>query len=131
MAQEKTIRNSRQRTLVFDALKASHEHPNAEEIYLAVKEQMPDISLGTVYRNLNLLEQMRMVNRIHTGVSGDRFDAVVSEHPHIICTKCGRVADIACCIDEEIAQLREKLQKSAAQIEALQIMAWGVCDHCK
>lgn len=131
MAQEKTIRNSRQRTLVFDALKASHEHPSAEEIYLAVKEQMPDISLGTVYRNLNLLEQMRMVNRIHTGVSGDRFDAVVSEHPHIICTKCGRVADIACCIDEEIAQLREKLQKSAAQIEALQIMAWGVCDHCK
>lgn len=131
MAQEKTIRNSRQRTLVFDALKASHEHPSAEEIYLAVKEQMPDISLGTVYRNLNLLEQMRMVNRIHTGVSGDRFDAVVSEHPHIICTKCGRVADIACCIDEETAQLREKLQKSAAQIEALQIMAWGVCDHCK
>lgn len=131
MAQEKTIRNSRQRTLVFDALKASHEHPSAEEIYLAVKEQMPDISLGTVYRNLNLLEQMQMVNRIHTGVSGDRFDAVVSEHPHIICTKCGRVADIACCIDEEIAQLREKLQKSAAQIEALQIMAWGVCDHCK
>ena len=131
MAQEKTIRNSRQRTLVFDALKASHEHPSAEEIYLAVKEQMPDISLGTVYRNLNLLEQMRMVNRIHTGVSGDRFDAVVSEHPHIICTKCGRVADIACCIDEETTQLREKLQKSAAQIEALQIMAWGVCDHCK
>lgn len=131
MAQEKTIRNSRQRTLVFDALKASHEHPSAEEIYLAVKEQMPDISLGTVYRNLNLLEQMQMVNRIHTGVSGDRFDAVVSEHPHIICTKCGRVADIACCIDEETAQLREKLQKSAAQIEALQIMAWGVCDHCK
>lgn len=54
-------RNSKQRTLVLDVLKASHEHPNAEEVYLAVKQQLPDISLGTVYRNLNLLEEMGQI----------------------------------------------------------------------
>ena len=54
-------RNSKQRTLVLDVLKASHEHLNAEEVYLAVKQQLPDISLGTVYRNLNLLEEMGQI----------------------------------------------------------------------
>ena len=48
-------RNSRQRMLVYDAVKASHEHPNAEEVYLVVKQRLPDLSLGTGYRNLNLL----------------------------------------------------------------------------
>ena len=57
-------RNSRQRTLVYDAVKASHEHPNAEEVYLTVKEQLPEISLGTVYRNLNILEEMGLLRRI-------------------------------------------------------------------
>ena len=67
-------RNSRQRMLVYDAVKASHEHPNAEEVYQVVKQRLPDISLGTVYRNLNLLEEMGQLRRIHTGIGGDRFD---------------------------------------------------------
>ena len=50
-----TRRNSRQRTLVYQVVKDSHSHPNAEEVYLLVRRQLPDISLGTVYRNLNLL----------------------------------------------------------------------------
>ena len=53
-----TRRNSRQRTLVYQAVKDSHSHPNAEEVYLLVRRQLPDISLGTVYRNLNLLVEM-------------------------------------------------------------------------
>lgn len=72
-------RNSKQRTLVLDVLKASHEHLNAEEVYLAVKQQLPDISLGTVYRNLNLLEEMGQIIRIQTGIGGDRFDAVTRD----------------------------------------------------
>ena len=51
-------RNSRQRTLIYEAVRASRSHPNAEEIYHDVQKQLPGISLGTVYRNLNLLEEM-------------------------------------------------------------------------
>lgn len=82
-------RNSRQRTLVYQAVKDSHSHPNAEEVYLLVRRQLPDISLGTVYRNLNLLVEMGLLHRIYTGMGADRFDAVVTAHPHLICSSCG------------------------------------------
>ena len=123
-------RNSKQRTLVLDVLKASHEHPNAEEVYLAVKQQLPDISLGTVYRNLNLLEEMGQIIRIQTGIGGDRFDAVTRMHPHLICTECG-VSDRDCQIDKETELLRQALQTSGAQIQDVQIRAWGICGRCR
>ena len=122
-------RNSKQRTLVLDVLKASHGHPNAEEVYLAVK--LPDISLGTVYRNLNLLEEMGQIIRIQTGIGGDRFDAVTRMHPHLICTECGGVSDLDCQIDKETELLRQALQTSGAQIQDVQIRAWGICGRCR
>lgn len=124
-------RNSKQRTLVLDVLKASHEHPNAEEVYLAVKQHLPDISLGTVYRNLNLLEEMGQIIRIQTGIGGDRFDAVTRMHPHLICTECGGVSDLDCQIDKETELLRQALQTSGAQIQDVQIRAWGICGRCR
>ena len=62
-----TRRNSRQRTLVYQVVKDSHSHPNAEEVYLLVRRQLPDISLGTVYRNLNLLVQPSTKSRFEPG----------------------------------------------------------------
>ena len=124
-------RNSKQRTLVLDVLKASHEHPNAEEVYLAVKQQLPDISLGTVYRNLNLLEEMGQIIRIQTGIGGDSFGAVPRMHPHLICTECGGVSDLDCQIDKETELLRQALQTSGAQIQDVQIRAWGICGRCR
>ena len=97
-------RNSRQRTLVYQAVKDSHSHPNAEEVYLLVRRQLPDISLGTVYRNLNLLVEMGLLHRIYTGMGADRFDAVVTAHPHLICSSCGGVFDLECQVERETAQ---------------------------
>lgn len=116
---------------MLDVLKASHGHPNAEEVYLAVKQQLPDISLGTVYRNLNLLEEMGQIIRIQTGIGGDRFDAVTRMHPHLICTECGGVSDLDCQIDKETELLRQALQTSGAQIQDVQIRAWGICGRCR
>ena len=124
-------RNSRQRMLVYDAVKASHEHPNAEEVYQEVRQQIPDISLGTVYRNLNLLEEMGQLRRIHTGIGGDRFDAVTAMHPHLICTRCGGVFDLQCDISQETELLRQTFEHAGAQVDEVQIRAWGTCDRCK
>ncbi len=124
-------RNSRQRMLVYDAVKASHEHPNAEEVYQVVKQRLPDISLGTVYRNLNLLEEMGQLRRIHTGIGGDRFDAVITAHPHLICTRCGGVFDLQCDIGRETELLRQTFEHAGTQVDEVQIRAWGTCDRCK
>lgn len=128
---EPSRRNTRQRTLVLDAVKSSHSHPNAEEVYAAVQTQMPNISLGTVYRNLSLLEQMKEIVRIHSDVGGDRFDGVTQEHPHFICTQCGRVFDLECDIEKETALVKESLQKHTPQIQQLQIIALGLCEECQ
>ena len=121
-------RNSRQRMLVYDAVKASHEHPNAEEVYQVVKQRLPDISLGTVYRNLNLLEEMGQLRRIHTGIGGDRFDAVITAHPHLICTRCGGVFDL----NLDISQLLQSAKgvEGSFQVEDCKVLVQGVCEDC-
>lgn len=123
-------RNSRQRTLVYEAVHSSHQHPNAEEVYEAVRQQLPEISLGTVYRNLNLLEEMGMIIRIQTSGGADRFDADITPHPHLICTECGRVIDLNCNIDHEMQQLEQALKASNVQIQRIQLRVWGLCDQC-
>lgn len=124
-------RNSRQRTLIYEAVRASRSHPNAEEIYHDVQKQLPDISLGTVYRNLNLLEEMGQLVRIHTGVGPDRFDAILQMHPHLVCSSCGGVFDLDCCIGQEMDLLKRAFERSGAQIDRVQARAFGICEHCR
>lgn len=124
-------RNSRQRTLIYEAVRASRSHPNAEEIYHDVQKQLPDISLGTVYRNLNLLEEMGQLVRIHTGVGPDRFDAILQMHPHLVCSSCGGVFDLDCCIGQEMDLLKRAFERSGAQIDGVQARAFGICEQCR
>lgn len=123
-------RNSKQRTLVYEAVCASHQHPNAEEVYEAVRQKLPEISLGTVYRNLNLLEEMGMIVRIQTSGGADRFDADTTPHPHLICSECGKVVDLDCSIDQEVQRLKQALEKSGANVQKIQLRIWGLCDQC-
>ena len=124
-------RNSRQRTLIYEAVRASRSHPNAEEIYHDVQKQLPDISLGTVYCNLNLLEEMGQLVRIHTGVGPDRFDAILQMHPHLVCSSCGGVFDLDCCIGQEMDLLKRAFERSGAQIDGVQARAFGICEQCR
>ncbi len=83
-------RNTKQRKLVLDAVRQSYNHPTADEIYNAVREQDDKISRGTVYRNLNLLADAGEILSIKTP-GGSRFDRTIEPHAHIICTSCSRV----------------------------------------
>lgn len=124
-------RNSRQRTLIYETVRALSNHPNAEEIYRTVRQQLPEISLGTVYRNLNLLEEMGRLVRIHTGVGPDRFDATLELHPHLVCSSCGGVFDLDCCIGQEMDLLKRAFERSGAQIDGVQARAFGICEQCR
>ena len=85
-------RNTRQRQLVLDAVRAHHDHPTADDIYTDVHARDEHVSRGTVYRNLNLLADAGQIRAVRMP-GGDRFDLRVDDHPHVVCRSCGRVID--------------------------------------
>lgn len=85
---------SRQRESIKHYLDTHRTHPTAEIVYQNVKQQFPNISLGTVYRNLNLLAERGEILRISLGNGPDHYDADCSPHYHFICKQCGTVLDI-------------------------------------
>ena len=127
----KTLKYSRQRESIKACLMSRKDHPTAAALYTSIREQFPNIGLGTVYRNLNLLVEMGLLHRIYTGMGADRFDAVVTAHPHLICSSCGGVFDLECQVERETAQLKQAFERSGATIDEVQVRAWGICDRCK
>lgn len=88
------IKYSRQRECIKQFLASRHDHPTAETVYLNVKQEFPNISLGTVYRNLSLLTELGEIQKISTGIGPDRFDGNPAPHYHFFCRKCGCVMDL-------------------------------------
>lgn len=91
---EQKMRYSRQRERIYEYLCGSVEHPSADMIYDDLRREMPNLSLGTVYRNLKQLEDMHMVQRITTPQNVERYDARCDDHAHFVCDRCGRVYDL-------------------------------------
>lgn len=121
-------RNSRQRMLVYDAVKASHEHPNAEEVYQVVKQRLPDISLGTVYRNLNQLAQQGELLKICLPGASDRFDARTDAHHHLLCDRCGRLYDIEL---GDLGGLEARIRGiTDFTVTGYQVYITGICQNC-
>lgn len=85
-------RYSRQRELIYEALRQTEQHPTAEMIYQWLKPANPSLSLGTVYRNLNLLADEGAIRRMAFPV--ERYDAKTMPHPHFCCDQCGAVYDL-------------------------------------
>ena len=86
-------KHSKQRGEIINILKESYSHPTAEEVYLIAKEKNPNISRGTVYRNLNFLVEKGEIIKIDMNTGSDRYDYLRKEHSHIICAECGKVID--------------------------------------
>lgn len=88
------LKYSRQRESIKEYLASTKEHPTADMVYTRVKKDFPNISLGTVYRNLNLLAEIGEAIKITTPDGGDRFDGCTAPHYHFFCTDCGSVLDL-------------------------------------
>lgn len=84
---------TRQRAAIYEELQSLKTHPTADELYHIVRRKLPQISLGTVYRNLDRLVETGQVRKLDGGGQG-RFDADLSEHYHIRCLRCNRIDDI-------------------------------------
>ena len=88
------MRYSKQRDEILNIVLESCEHPTARMVYEKIKNIIPNISLGTVYRNLNVLSENGDIKKILTYDGDDRFDKTLTNHNHIHCVICGKVSDI-------------------------------------
>ena len=91
----KTQRNTRQRQVILEELQKLTSHPTAAGLYEIVRRRLPKISLGTVYRNLELLARTGLIQKLEFGGGEARFDGNVDRHDHVRCVRCGRVDDIS------------------------------------
>ena len=122
------LKYSRQREAIKEFLACTKEHPTADTVYMHVREEFPRISLGTVYRNLNLLADMGEITKIPTPDGGDRFDGTTDPHYHVICTSCGRVIDLEMEHLNSIDKLAEKCFDG--HIDHHTALFYGTCGDC-
>jgi Fur family peroxide stress response transcriptional regulator len=119
-----------QRMAVLEALTTDRKHPGIEDIYARVKEDFPMISLATVYKTINMLEEIGEVMELNTGEDHHRYDGFRPyPHPHLICTRCRRIIDIEAVDLEKIAQKVAHDTGYSIQSERLDI--YGICPECQ
>ena len=87
-------RMTQQRRVLLEQLRATASHPTADELHSLVREQLPRISLGTIYRNLDILAKEGLIHRLDTNSAQHRYDGDMSEHYHVLCRECNQMADV-------------------------------------
>lgn len=121
---------SRQREEVIKFIKSSYSHPTAEDVYVAVKTKDPAVSRSTVYRNLGLLVESAIINKITMSIGPDRYDYVREPHNHVICSKCGCITDF--CYGFEYEEMKKSiLEQTGIEISDGGITLEGICNSCK
>ena len=123
-------RNTRQRQLVLDTVRATSEHPTADEIYSAIRKVDEHVSRGTVYRNLNQLSDQQIIRRVGVINGQERFDADTRPHAHFVCNRCGTVLDLP-----DFPPSRQYIQSLSTQygftVEGHESNLRGLCQDCK
>lgn len=120
---------TRQRRAILEALQESKQHPTADEVYSRVRKQMPRISLGTVYRNLDLMAERGMITRLAPGENGRRhYDANSEPHAHVRCLRCGKMEDV----DETAGIDWQRLTGvTDYQLTGCRVELTGLCPECR
>jgi len=128
MPSPKPLRMTRQRRIILDELRQLKTHPAADEVFQIVKRRMPRISLATVYRNLDILSQIGVIQKLETAGLQRRFDGNISPHPHVRCVKCGRVDDMT----GDVRPLRpdEIPRAQGYTIHGYRLEFLGTCPQC-
>lgn len=127
MAQVQT-RMTRQRAVILEELRKTKSHPTADELYSIVRERLPRISLGTVYRNLDFLADNGEIRRLEAAGSTKRFDGDISWHQHVRCIHCGRIGDVMQPLDAP--QVEGMRVEGFSVIIGSRIEFDGICAPC-
>ena len=123
------VRTSKKRDAMLALLRSTCRHPGADWVYREMKAQYPDLSLGTVYRNLNHLCERGLIRRVGTVDGQERYDGMVAPHSHFICNRCGAILDLP-----EHSPGRDWLDAAGVQYgfqaEGCEFIVRGVCRDC-
>lgn len=128
MAEQATLKRSKQREAIIAFLKTRKDHPTADMVYQEIRNTIPNISLGTVYRNLSLLSDRGEILRLACDGKVDRFDADTHPHYHFICKECGCVQDITFPYSQQIDHSANK--EFDGVITGHSLLFQGICKGC-
>jgi len=123
------MRKTRQREAILRVLRDTTSHPAADWIYSEVRKDIPNISLGTVYRNLRLLQECGEVLGIDLGSTSTRFNGNSANHYHFRCERCGGIFDIDEPLDEEIN--KRIARRTGFKISGHWLEFHGLCKECQ
>ena len=121
-------RNTRQRQLVLNAVRARHDHPSADQIYQDVRAVDGKISRGTVYRNLHVLVRQSALHHVETS-EADRFECRADAHYHLICQRCGAVRDVPMPYDGALDAIAAG--DTGFTVERHYTVFKGICPDCR
>ena len=125
----KKSRNTRQRTVILEILRQTRAHPSAEAIYREARKKLPNISLGTVYRNLGFLREQGVVKEIRAASAiGSRFEAAISPHAHFHCRQCDTVVDIP--LPDTLSDFGWERSGVISSVSELELHVIGACARC-
>ena len=117
---------TKQQTLICDILANVHDHLTAEEVFFRAREKMPNIAMGTVYRNLNQLAADRQIRRLTVPGQPDRYDKNPMPHGHLVCQTCGKLQDLF------LPDLVPYLEQAAGEnITHYELTMGHICPNCK
>jgi Fur family ferric uptake transcriptional regulator len=120
---------TRQRKVILEELRMMPHHPTADELYQRVRQRLPRISLGTVYRNLEKLAVSGMIRKLDYAGSQMRFDGDLHSHQHIRCVECGRIEDIDTAPEPTDCD-RDIVAGSGYRLIERRVEYLGVCPAC-
>lgn len=118
---------SSKREAIFKTIASTKAHPSARWVYDRLKDEFPDLSLGTVYRNIALFKEQGKVVSVASVDGEERIDADVSDHAHFVCEKCSGVFDLH---QSELSPLEKELFKNGFEINRKNVVFHGVCCEC-
>ena len=125
---QKKRRMTKQRKKILQVLREADCHPTADWIYDQVKEEIPNISLGTVYRNLNVLKEMGEIMELNYGSDYSRFDGNPENHYHFNCMECGAVEDVDMEVEEAMNQ--HAAERVNGKVNHHRTEFFGRCEEC-
>lgn len=122
---------SKKREAIYQAIVSTPTHPSAEWVYNQLKTEYPELSVGTVYRNISVFKDMGLVKTVGVVNGQERFDAHVTPHPHLICRACGGVTDLSINIPTMSQKLYNVLNMEyGIKVDDYALTLYGLCRNC-
>ncbi len=120
------FRMTSQRQAILDAVRQLRHHPTAKEVFREVRKELPAVSFGTVYRNLDFLVKNSMIKELTFGDGAAKFDGMLHDHHHFVCDRCGAIINLEI---PGLTTLAEGIKKKN-RLTGYRLDFYGICDHC-